>query len=200
MVTNQPTQAEITDFGSIKRLIAPPGWIKDDDEPSSLSSRQTKQFHPQEADDVFITAFWRGNPVDEESAEYFRRLLERPLNEGQSYSLSVDEIKGLSAIMGFSTVGDNQHTNDSPKGTNSFPVFNMKGATLEVLNGRTVMRVEGTFQTEGGMPTNEFEGYFFQNRLNKTEIEELFFQSATRGKFIKYESAFRKSLKTIEWH
>jgi hypothetical protein len=200
MVTNQPAPVEIHDFGSIRKIVAPPGWKKIVDKPTSIGTRVGELFHPVEDVDVNISAFYRGMPVDDKSAQALAGMVLAHMPAGQSRSLSEDEIKSLATVMGFSTVGDNQYTNTSPKGSRDFPAFHLTSAAIVSLNGRTVLKCRGNFQNEKAVPGTDYEGYFFASKGSPSQIEELFFQAPTRGKFLRYQADWEKCLKTLEWN
>jgi hypothetical protein len=200
MVTNQPAQAEITNFGSVKRIVGPPTWKKIVDAPSSIGTRVGELLHPAEDVEVQINVFYRGMPIDDKTANIFSLMLSAHAGHGGSRNLTPDEIKSLATVMGFSTVGDNQYTNTAAKGSRDYPVFHLTGAALVELNGRVVLKCRGNFQNDKAVPGTDYEGFFFQSRNNPTQIEELFFQAPTRGKFLRFAGDWEKALKTVEWN
>jgi hypothetical protein len=115
-------------------------------------------------------------------------------------ALTVDEIKALHMVMGFNHAGNNQYTNDAPKGTRDYHVFSMKSAEIATLNGRNVLKLSGAFQNDKGIPTMEYEGFLFPAKQNIADIEEVFFQAPTRGKMMRYQTAYEQTLRTIEWN
>ncbi len=199
MVTNQPTHPEIRDFGSLKRIVGPPAWLKVEEESGGIGARQSHIFRTPEASDVCINAFYRGRPVDKETAVYFAKLLSSKVPEGTTSALRPEHIRALHAVLGLNTVGDNQFTNNAPKGTRNYPVFHVTSAELTRLNGRTVLRVLGNFQNEEGLAGNEYAGILYPSKTHPDEIEELFFQAPTRAKYLRYLNAFEQTLKTVEW-
>jgi hypothetical protein len=200
MVTNQPAPAEIHNFGSVRKIVAPPGWQKSMDSDSSIGTRTGQSFHPPDDVDVNINVFYRGMPVDDDSTAFFLKLLNTPLQHGQSRNLTDDEIRSLATVMGFSTVGDNQYTNSSAKGSRDYPAFHLSGAAIVSINGRVVMKCRGNFQNEKAVPGTDYEGFFFPAKGTPSQIEELFYQAPTRGKFLRYAGEWEKSLKTLEWN
>lgn len=200
MVTNQPSPVEIQNFGSVRKVVAPSGWKKLVDSPTSIGTRSGELFHPPEDVDVNINVFYRGMPVDDEAAASFRRLLAVPLPHGQSRNLTEDEIRSLATVMGFSTVGDNQYTNPSAKGSRDYPTFHLSSAAVVSINGRTILKCRGNFQNEKAVPGTEYEGFFFPSKGTPSQIEELFYQAPTRGKFLRYTAEWEKCLKTLEWN
>lgn len=200
MVTNQPAPAEIQDFGSVRKIVAPPGWKKIVDTETSIGTRAGELFHPPEDVEVNINVFYRGMPIDEQTAQTFARLLGNKMESGQSRNLTEDEIRSLAVVMGFSTIGDNQYTNSSAKGSRDYPAFNLTAASVVELNGRTVLKCRGNFQNEKGVPGTDYEGYFFPSKGSPSQIEELFFQAPTRGKFMRFAGEWEKCLKSLEWN
>ncbi len=199
MVTNQPTPPEITDFGSLKRVIGPPTWVKVEEQLGGIGARQSQLFHPPETADVYINAFYRGLPIDKNGADYFGKLLTSSVPAGTTFPLTPEQIRALHVVLGLNTVGDNQFTNNEPKGNRNYPVFHLASAELVPLNGRTVLRAVGNFQNENGLPGNEYAGILFPSKTQPDEIEEIFFQAPTRGKYLRYLNAFEQTLKTVEW-
>jgi hypothetical protein len=200
MVTNQPAQAEITNFGSVKRIVGPPTWKKIVDTPTSIGTRAGELLHPPDDAEVNINVFYRGLPIDDKSANIFSLMLSAHIGAGASRNLTNDEIKSLGTVMGFSTIGDNQYTNSAAKGSRDYPVFNLTSAALVDLNGRTVLKCRGNFQNEKAVPGTDYEGFFFPARGNPTQIEQLYFQAPTRGKFLRFSADWEKALKTVEWN
>jgi hypothetical protein len=200
MVTNQSVQAEITNFGSVKKVVGPPGWTKTIDTPTSIGTRAGELFHPADDAGVNINVFYRGMPIDDKSANIFSLMLSAHSGSASSRDLTADEIKSLATVMGFSTVGDNQYTNSAPKGSRDYPVFNLTAATLLAVNGRTVLKARGNFQNDKAVPGTDYEGFYFPARGNPTQIEQLFFQAPTRGKFLRFYGDWEKALKTVEWN
>lgn len=200
MVTNQPAQAEITNFGSLKKIVGPPTWKKIVERPTGVGTRVGELLHPPEDVNVNINAFYRGLPVDETVANMFSLMLSAHIGNNESRNLSPDEIKALRMVMGFSTIGDNQYTNSAQKGQRNYPVFNLTAAALVNLNGRTVLKCRGNFQNDNGVPGTDYEGFFFPSRNTPTQIEQLFFQVPTRGKFLRFAGDWEKALRTVEWN
>lgn len=199
MVTNQPAQAEISNFGSLKRIVGPPTWKKIVERPN-LGTRVGELLHPPEDVDVNINAFYRGLPIDDKTANIFSLMLSAHKGAGAARNLTADEIKSLATVMGFSTIGDNQYTNTAEKGSRDYPVFHLTGAALVDLNGRTVLKCRGNFQNNTGVPGTDYEGFFFSSRNNPAQIEELFFQAPTRGKYLRFAGDWEKALLTVEWN
>lgn len=196
-VTNQTEKAEIVDFGSIKRMVAPRGWryVKQESR-GGIPDRKFESFKPEQDLDVEISAFYSGRPSDRKGAD----LLSRLLGGEVPYTLTPEEIKTLTMALGFTTLGDNQYSNSSPKGDRNYPVFNLTKAEVVKLNGRTVLQVTGNFQNDQATPVSEHDGYLFQARNDATIVEQIFFGAPTRGKYMKYHPEFQQVLKSVEWN
>lgn len=195
----QQAKAEISDYGEVKRLQSPPGWILKTQETGAMSPRACKLFHPPEMENITINVFFRGYPVSEEAIKALKELLERKQATNAPQDLSEDEIRDLSHVFGRNTVGDNQYTNDGQKGNYDYHVFHMLSAQTINLRGRTVIQVTGTFQDEHGTPTTEYSGYLFQSSVVPDNIEEIFFQAPTRELYDKHLKDFEESLTSLQW-
>jgi hypothetical protein len=190
--------AEIKDFGPLKSINAPPGWVLAEESGRGMSATVSKTFAPPPPNesDAAITVFYRGQPVTDAAAQTFRKVLD---TKPAGRELTGDEIKTLADAMGYSNAGDNQFTNDAAKGTREYPVFHVATAVVSNLKGKTVLEVEGTFQDQNGMPTTEYRGFFIDSDGSGRVINEIFYQSRTKGKFMKYRPDFDKALKTLVW-
>ncbi|MGH7192610.1 MAG: hypothetical protein ACREJM_03645 [Candidatus Saccharimonadales bacterium] len=197
MVANQPARAEITDFGQIKKLVAPPGWLAAEQRQQGIGSSVLKLFHPPDADDVTLNVFYRGNPVAPEPAAYLSNLLKSC--SGTAQKLTPESIQALAPVFGISTAGDNQYTNTAAKGSRNYPVFNLKSAEIARLKERPVVRLSGNFQDENGNVTMEYRGIFIQSDMNSGDIEEVFYQAPNSARFLKYSAAADQALLSIEW-
>jgi hypothetical protein len=156
-------------------------------------------FHPPQTPDVTINVFYRGNPIAAESSNALRRIQQdKPAANGPE-KLSPDEIRELSQVFGRNTVGDNQYTNDAPKGSHDYAVFHINTAETFKLNGQTVLKVAGTFQDENAVPVTEYQGYLFESKDDPQQIEEIFFQAPNKDKYLQYVKLFEDSLSSLQW-
>jgi len=192
-------QTQVENFGQIKNLPLPQGWVEADRAGGQLNTQVHREFHPQGANDVSISVFYRGAPIRENFGQDFLDVLNaHPARNGPE-RLSPDEIKKLSDVMDFNTVGNNQYTNDAAKGTREYHTFHLTAAETVNINGRTVLRVRGTFQDKDGLPQNEYHGIFIPADPKGTQIEEIYLSAKTKGKLLLHEKDFNAALKGLSW-
>lgn len=196
MPTNQPTQSAIDNFGSIKKLSVPPGWQPKVTKGVDAGSGSEKGFFPSDNTDVCLSLFSRGTPVSPEQALGFNRLL---VSKIMGTELTETEFGKLAHVLGYTTVGDNQYTNEGKKGTHEFPAFDIKSAQVVELNDRRVLQVSGMFQDNDGKLKSEYIGYFIYNPDNPTEIDEIVFESKKANGLASFMAPFKEALKTIQW-
>lgn len=199
MLFNTPAQAEVTNFGTLKRIVAPEGWELEDSAEPGLSARRLKLFHVPGAREINISVFQRGAPISENSANYLLVLLKSKPAMQAPQPLNLEEVLALTEVLGYSTVGDNQFTNDAKRGTRDYPVFAMELAETAMINGKTVLRVSGNFQDLQAISTMEYKGLYFTDGQSGRIVEEVFYQAPSRVPFLKHLPQFEECLKTIEW-
>jgi hypothetical protein len=199
MVADQQAQSEIKNFGEVQTLVSPPGWVWRRDQERDMSGRASEYFQPPSSDVVVINAFYRGVPVNDQSASALAELLKAKSADSDPVPLSADEIRSMSYVFGRNNVGDNQYTNDAPVGQKDFAVFHLKSAHTVSLNGRAVLRVVGSFQDENGVSINEYNGFFVPAKSDPNRIEELFFQAPTKDLYVEFLPAFEGCLESLKW-
>ena len=199
MLSNTPAEVEVINFGQIGKIVAPQGWVLEDAQEDSLSAKKLKLFHVADAREINITVYFRGAPVSDTSASRLLALFKAKPALKAPEQLSLEEVKSLTQVFGYSTAGDNQFTNEAKRGSDEFPVFTMELAETVQINGKTVLRVTGTFQNRQAVPTMEYKGIFFTDNESGRNVEEVFYQAPSRGKYLRYLSAFDECLSTIEW-
>lgn len=199
MVADQQAPAEIEEFGEVKFFRSPPGWIWEYERPRGVSTRSAQLFHPPNSPNISFNVFIRGSRISETVATKFQQILEERLKEGASSALSEEDIRELTQVLGFNTLGDNQYTNNAPKGSTQYHVFNLQAIDAVSLNGRPALKVVGTFQEEHGIPLSEYSGYLYAASKDKTHIEDLFFQAPNQDKYHAHLADFEACLSTLEW-
>ncbi len=197
-IASARTKGEMTDFGQIKEITLPEGWVEAPAE-KGLSTVTLRMFHPEGKNDISINLYYRGQPLDEDSARTFHNLLSARAGSHAPEKLSPLEIRSLDRAMGYTTVGDNQYTNSARRGDRNYPVFNLATAEVLPVNGRTTLKVTGTFQDQNGMPLNEYCGYFIDADGQGKNVDEIFYQAKTRGKYMLHVKDFENTLKSIQW-
>ena len=184
---------ELQNIGQIARLSVPDSWTREEVEfDGGIGTRRCIEF---QGDGNFrLSLFYRGLPIDADSANYLSNLLTRKPAVNGPAALTVDEIVALSLVFGLSTVGDNQYANPTPPGDEGGRAFRIDRAETINLKQRTVLWVKGTFSSG----TN-YCGIFTQSHNDARVIEEVFLESGDSANFDDYEWRFIDVLNSIEW-
>jgi hypothetical protein len=97
--------------------------------------------------DFRVSFFYRGVPVDTVSAESVRRLIVDRDVTRLSSRLSEGEIIELTAVLGATSLGDNQWSNPAPSSDPAAPNFRLAQAEVRRINGVNVLWVSGAFRS-----------------------------------------------------
>ncbi len=184
----------------MKAVKIPTGFSPKDQSRGQIGVNWQLRFQASNRQEVSLTLFYRGQPINTEASGNFRSALStgtRVLFNPHDNIAETDTITSLSEAMG--NAGDNQLVNfeSGYRG----PCFNLEKAEVQDLNGRKVLVADGRFKDEHGNLTNVYRGIFID--ANPTEakcrIEEVFLQAPSERLFAQYLPLFRQAIESIEW-
>ena len=186
-------QIVVENRGPIKQIKLPPGWVAGDIKSGGIGQRLSEKFHPAAAEQLTITVFYRGLPVNPDDAAAFIELLRaKPANTGTQL-LTPKEIRALRSVMGKSTAGNNQFTNPDPKIPRA---FNLRSAWTVKIKGKTLLVVDGEFIA--AVPLTEYQGIFADTDGSGQKVQEIFL-SGPPDLFKTSLKPFKDCLESIEW-
>ena len=112
-----------------------------------------------------------------------------------------DEIRSLQQVMGTTTVGDNQFTNDRRPPSLHCPAFRLSIAHLITLGGCVVLEVEGQVVDCLGQPINWYRSIFLNGSSDPKRITEIFLEyrdpkAVTR---VQAEDHYRNAIQSMQW-
>ena len=186
-------QIVVENRGPIKSIKLPLGWLAGDIKSGGIGQRLSEKFHPATSEQLTITVFYRGLPLNKIDADAFASILrDKPANTGTQI-LTPKEIRTLSAVMGRSNAGNNQFTNPD----NKIPrAFHLRSAWTTKIKGRTVLAVDGEFIA--AVPLTEYQGIFADTDGTGQRVQEIFL-AGPPDLFKTSLKPFKDSLETIEW-
>lgn len=201
--------SSVTRIGAIESATIPGGWFELPRQPNPFEDSWSRSFTLRSTPGVEMTFRFRGNEVDKTSATAFKRLLESKralLDPGQGDEqklLSPDQIRELQVVMGYETVGDNQHTflstplsskSSAHLGSVRQPTFELRSATVRNVAKKAVLLAEGKFQSG-----NYYLGCFYPGDIEHRVVEEFMFHAPNSELFDQYAKQFLAVLDTIVW-
>lgn len=182
--------------GAVKKASLPNGWVLLPSEPDTgdFGERWERIFISLFDEGVEIRFFYRGQPVDPESANFFKRLMvDKPALNGPE-KLTPQEIVGLQTVMGLNNAGNNQYTNPQLASSADGPAFDLSEAATRHFSGRTILFIKGKFKS--GF---HYAGIFYNADESGQMIEEALIQANSSKKLNKYMGEFEQTLANLEW-
>ncbi|MBX9772446.1 MAG: hypothetical protein K2X29_13810 [Candidatus Obscuribacterales bacterium] len=165
----------IMDEGQIKFMSIPSGFVQQFMEPSEWHhSRYVKNFHRTDNPNVRILFYFRGNPLSEDEAGNFSRLLTTP-----SHILNSEEIESLELML---------YEDCLPE------TLKLAVAKTEKINGRDVLRFEGTWIE----PDLYDVGIFILANPKTHLVQEIHFLCPAKD-YEQFQHYFEEALKSILW-
>ena len=184
---------EINKIGCVSSATIPKGWVELPRQPDLLSDNWVRTFKFEANKSIEMSFYYRGMPVDKESARYLKNLLEaKPATTGDE-KLSPLEIKTMEVVMGYMNAGDNQYTNPSVNGREA-PVFDLTHALTRHINGKTVLYVQGSFKNG-----KNYAGIFYIADSTGQVIEEFMIHAPNKHILKEQLEAFEKVLDSLRW-
>ncbi|MBX9877481.1 MAG: hypothetical protein K2Y22_03405 [Candidatus Obscuribacterales bacterium] len=165
----------LVDEGQIKFMSIPSGFVQQFMDPSEWHhSRYVKNFHRTDNPNVRLVFYFRGNPLGEDEGDNFGRLLSNP-----THVLSNEEIESLELML-----FEDCDSED----------FKLTVAQTEEINGRTVLRFEGTWIE----PDLHDVGIFIHANPKTHLVQEVHFLAPAKD-YEAFKHYFNEALKTIAW-
>lgn len=168
------TIAQLQDYGQIKQISLPDGWVGGRVDFGHYDQRSLVQFTPSGIPDVRVCFFYRGLPVDDESGHRFRALLEVP-----AHKLTSDELESMAVVLSNLAI---------PK------AFTIESAETIELNGKSVVSVTGTWLDSG----HKNWGLLISTDGSGSVIQEIHF-IAPSELYDLYLSEASAAINSVEW-
>ncbi len=170
-------KTEIVEHGQIIKMVFPEGWVEGPREKNpGIGARSFREVHPEASPKTMLCFFYRGLPISDNGAANFRSVLEKPPHE-----LTADEIKSLKEVLKMKTPIESAQ-------------FQIASARTEVLNGKKVLIVEGSYPEAG---EQIYEIYIDADGSGEV-IQEIYFQ-APQADYEQYLPAAQEAIRSIVW-
>jgi hypothetical protein len=180
---------------SIASVTVPVGWQSE--ERTYLKEGHVVRYYPHDGSDLAFGIMETGRPVSAAAQADFDRMLSANKDIRQPKALTPDEISKLSEVLGRTTLGDNQYSNNHRPPHPQSPSFNIESAQWINVNGRTVLEVKGTFVDYNGAPVNHYCGIFSPS--SDKGITQAFIETHSRDTFNKSDATYRQIIDSIRW-
>ena len=165
----------ITGEGQIESMSIPTGFVQQFMDPSEWHhSRYVRNFHRTDNPNVRLVFYFRGNPLSADEGGNLSRLLENP-----THNLSHEEIESLELLL---------YEECSPED------FKLVSARTETIEGRPVLRFEGTW-----IEADLYDvGIFIQANPKTHLVQEIHFLAPVKD-YGSFKNYFEEALQTIVW-
>jgi hypothetical protein len=194
---SQRATNDVTNVGPIAKLEIPNNWSRFVDNQTGIGHRMHMEFTPPGKEDTHVSVLYPGFPLNRNAADNLDRLLADNQNLSTPRALTPEQIRSLSDVLGNTTVGDNQYSNQE-HGERS-PVFRMDSARLMNVDGQTVIAVDGAFVDSAGRTKNQFSGVFVPHRgSHGTEIYSVSLESKNPVDFAMTKTTFNNVVRTLD--
>src|SRR4030095_14258449 len=114
---------ELRHQGQVKRMTLPGGWQEREIDLDDHDLASLREFNPPGVPQVRLCFYYRGIPIDAESASRFRDLLEKP-----AHDLEPGELEAVDLVLGNLAYAD---------------VFVIETKSTSELNGKRVLMITG---------------------------------------------------------
>ncbi len=185
---------EVEDIGCVKFARFPDRWLALPQKPDPLADHWTRVFALADNFKVELSFYYRGKPIDDQTASQFADLVSHRSVGNVAEKLTPLEIKNLQIAMGFNHAGDNQYTNSNMAGTTNGPIFDLAEVAAKTVSGRTVLYARGDFNSG-----THYAGIFYPSDSSGRVIEEFMLQAPDKVLLKQHLPAFESILKTFVW-
>jgi len=167
----------IENQGQIDSIDFPEGWVAGKPQPNpGIGARSYREVFRKDNPDTSVSFFYRGLPINDQSAHNFRDVLSKP-----PHALSEQEKESLKDVLSTKTpVGSDQ--------------FKMTDARVEDLNGKKVLVVEGQYTKSG----DKIHAVYVDADGTGRVVQEIFYQSPA-DQYAKYWKQADRAFKSIDW-
>ncbi|MDR3616372.1 MAG: hypothetical protein P4L53_22620 [Candidatus Obscuribacterales bacterium] len=212
--SDKPATQTARNLDSIASIQLPAKWIKFE---QNTQLCDATMFRHSTIESTQISLYGSRKPLDEQSSNAFKQVLNAALPSPRiiysekmqtNTEENIEAVKELSGAFGRTRVGDNQ-LSSSPSRR---PAFHLDTATVETVNGKKVIAVDGWFtqlddyaeiKMGGNGPLKRrYSGIFFEANTDpdaRPKIKELYLLADDDIAFTSNKAAFRTALKSIEW-
>lgn len=180
--------------GPLKSLEVPASWRRED----SYARGPRIRFTPVDGADLSFVVLSENRCMSAASMKAYAELLEGKTAEQLNVKLSARQIRSIREILGSTTVGDNQYSNQNPVSDPRGPAFNLSSAQFIELNGKLVLEVKGCFVGKMGKPLNFTRAIFVL--CSDGRVLKLFLQTPSQDHFIIGSRVFSEISASLSWH
>ncbi len=176
------TTNHIPDMAPIESVTVPKNWQREFDEGVFGDLAKSIRFTPPDGKDTSLSIYDRGFPIPSKDADNLKSLLGKP-----PHKLNAEEIADLGpGILG--TAGDAS-------------AFNLISASTTMINGKSVLKVEGDWKMSG----KKFVGYYVPEGKqgsnmpsDNRSIKEMYFEGR-EPQFSQHLPQATKSIESVNW-
>ncbi|MDZ4837443.1 MAG: hypothetical protein SGJ27_26960 [Candidatus Melainabacteria bacterium] len=185
---------EVEDIGCVKFARFPDRWLALPQKPDPLTDHWTRVFARADNFKIEISFYYRGMPIDDDTAKRFNDLVTSRTVGAVPEKLSPIEIKDLQIAMGYNHAGDNQYTNSNMPGAANGPIFDLAEVSAKRVAGRTVLYARGDFNSG-----THYAGIFYPSDSTGRVIEEFMLQAPDKVLLKQHLPAFESIIETFVW-
>jgi hypothetical protein len=156
-------------IGQVKQLTIPAGWVEGPQKKSSGGSGHFREFHPPDSPEVKLCFYYRGRRLSVRDGAAFNAVL-----AAQPHVLSSDEAKSIARVL---------------RDRSSAEDFQRRILKTEILNGRSLLVIEGTFP---GIEQEQY-GMCIDADGSGEAVQEIFYQAPV----IQYRQYYRQAMTAI---
>lgn len=160
--------------GPVAQMHVPPGWVFGERQDSGARRYSFQNLHPATDETVMLSFFYRGFPVDEETAASFKTIL-----QDEVHDLTVSELKSIKDVL---------QDRADPQ------FFDLKLIRTKTLNNKRVLVIEGFYKH---CPEGRLE-LFFPADAKGGIIQEILYQ-APIARYPEFRPAACKAFDSIVW-
>ncbi len=170
---------EVVSQGQIAEMTLPNGWEEGRIQGAVSGTSSYREFTPAGERDAKLIFFYRGRRMSKDASDAFLNVLKQP-----AHMMKEDEAKTLFNPPLKEILRDKA----IPGG------FNLESAKTEVINGKKVLVIEGTFP---GIQERTRAMYIDADGTGSA-VQEVYYQ-APKDKFMKHQPSVNASFKSIKW-
>ena len=165
---------ELRDEGQVKFLAMPPGFVACPEPVREFDVQFLRRFASSDNPQVQLSFFYRGQPTDELTGTNFRSVLSAP-----AHKLSKEELANIEIVLRDAGEPD---------------WFDLASAATELLSGKTVLSIEGTWRKSQLYDW----GIFIDVDGSGCIIQEIHYTAPLAVQNL-YAAAVKAALATIVW-
>ena len=181
--------------GPVECISLPGNWERR--ESDHLARGSLVEFAPKDGSSLLVTVLQTGRPLSDTSLATLRQVFDHQSRSNVPKALTTQEITSLTEVLGRTTLGDNQFSNNHRHPDPQAPAFNLISAMTSTINGKPVLEIKGAFLDDHGNPQNYYRGILVLGKENV--MEQLYMQNPTQEALNQNNSRFREIINSIRW-